>query len=256
MIGYGDRRPDAGNMDEAAIWNAYAKNRNEHYREKLVLQYIPLVKYVIGRQLAHLPDHLSRDDLMSAGIVGLIDAVEKFNPELKVQFKTFAIPRVKGAILDELRSYDIIPRSIRMKMREVQQVMRSLEGKLGRGPYEEEIAVEMGLSVQEYRDLLRKLAPIRFLSLSHTLNNDADWELASSDAGPGLAADNEEVKQLLVEAIQNLDKNERLTIALYYYEKMTMKEIGMVLKVSESRVSQVHTQAILKLRSSIQSSIS
>jgi RNA polymerase sigma factor for flagellar operon FliA len=221
-------------------------------REQLVLRYIPLVKYVINRQLSHLPDHLSRDDLMSAGIVGLIDAVEKFNPDLNIQFKTFAIPRVKGSILDELRSYDIIPRSIRLKMREVQQAMNELESELGRSPYEEEIAKRMELSVDEYRELLRKLSPIRFLSFSQTLNRDSDWEVPTDDAGPALTAENEEIKQLLIEAIQNLDKNERLTVALYYYEKMTMKEIGVVLKVSESRVSQVHTQALLKLRAAIQ----
>jgi len=251
VIGYQDMRNDAAKNDEALLWAQYQQTGNEHVREKLVLRYIPLVKYVIGRQLSHLPDHLSRDDLMSAGIVGLIEAVEKFNPDLKIQFKTFAIPRIKGAILDELRSYDIIPRSIRMKMREVQKTMADLEAALGRSPYEEEIAQNLQLSVDEYRNLLRKLSPIRFLSLSQTLNHDGDWELPSEDAGPMIMAENEEVKQLLVEAIQNLDKNERLTIALYYYEKMTMKEIGVVLKVSESRVSQVHTQAILKLRGAI-----
>lgn len=238
-------------MDEPMLWTTFYRTRAEHLRERLVLQYIPLVKYVIGRQLSHLPDHLSREDLMSAGIVGLIEAVEKFNPELSIQFKTFAIPRIKGAILDELRSYDVIPRSIRLKMREVQQVIADLEGELGRSPHEEEIAQRMHLSVEAYRELLRKLSPVRFLSFSQTLNNEADWEIPSPDSTP-LNADNEEVKQLLIEAIQNLEKNERLTVALYYYEKMTMKEIGVVLKVSESRVSQVHTQAILKLRSAIE----
>lgn len=255
MIGYQDYRSDAAKTDEALLWAKFHQTGNEHVREKLVLRYIPLVKYVISRQLSHLPDHLSRDDLMSAGIVGLIDAVEKFNPQFKIQFKTFAVPRIKGAILDELRSYDIIPRSIRMKMREVQQAMAELESSLGRGPYEEEIAGHLNLSVDEYRVLLRKLSPIRFLSFSQTLNHDGDWEIASEDAGPGMTTDNEEVKQLLVGAIQRLDKNERLTIALYYYEKMTMKEIGVVLKVSESRVSQVHTQAILKLRGTVQQAL-
>ena len=239
-------------QSDGDLWKSYFETRNDRIREKLVLQYIPLVKYVIGRQLSHLPPHLPREDLMSAGIMGLINAVERYNPNLEVQFKTYAIPRIKGAILDELRSYDIIPRSIRLKMKELQQSIRELESELGRTPGEEEIADKMGLKIDSYRDLLRRLSPIRFLSLSQTLNNAAEWDIPDATADATFSSDDNELKSILISAIQKLEKNERLMIALYYYEKMTMKEIAVVLKVSESRISQVHTQAILKLRSVIE----
>jgi len=237
-------------QSEQVLWNNYRETSSEEAREKLVLQYVPLVKYVVNRQLSHLPQHLSRDDLISSGIVGLIHAVEKFNPEFKVKFQTFAIPRIKGSILDELRSYDVIPRSIRLKMKEVKQAIGELEAKLKRSPNEIEVAEDIGLSLDEYRELLRKMSPIRFMSLSQRLNSDAEWELPSE--GKPLSEENyQEMKNMLVEALQNLGKNERLMIALYYYEKLTMKEIGEILGVSESRVSQIHTQAVIKLRSAL-----
>jgi RNA polymerase sigma factor FliA len=236
---------------EEVLWKMYREKKSDHIREKLVIQYMPLVKYVIGRQLTHLPSHLSREDLMSAGIIGLINAVEKFDSDLEVQFKTYAIPRIKGAILDELRSYDVIPRSIRLKMREVQEAIQNLEKNLKRSPSEEEIADYLEINVEQYRDLLRKLSPIRFLSLSQKLNNEGDWDIPDDPSSMITQMDQEEVKQQLIDAIQTLERNERLMVALYYYEKMTMKEISIVLKVSESRVSQIHTQALLKLRSAL-----
>lgn len=236
--------------EELGLWAEYIDTGSERAREKLVVMYVPLVKWVVSRQLSHLPDHLSKDYLVSSGILGLIHAVEKFNPELKVQFKTFAVPRIKGAILDELRSYDVIPRSIRLKMKEVKQAVLHLEAQLKRTPNEKEIAEDIGLSLDEYRELLRKMSPVRFLSLSQRLNSDADWELPADDQ-PESEARYEDMKEELVEAMQRLEKNERLLIALYYYEKLTMKEIGEVLGVSESRVSQIHTQAVVKLRCAI-----
>ena len=236
---------------EAELWERYQTTRNDRIREELVLQYMPLVKYVIGRQLSQLPDHLPREDLLNAGVVGLIEAVERFDPGYNVKFKTYAIPRIKGSILDEIRSYDIVPRSVRLKIRELKETIAELEKELCRTPGEEEIAGRMGISINKYRNLLKKLSPIRFLSLSQTLNNNTEWELPSKKLDQADLRENEELKETLVQAIQELEKSERLMISLYYYEKMTMKEIGMVMDLSESRVSQIHTQAILKLRTRI-----
>ncbi len=245
-------KADKQQKEEEALWKIYQEQKNDHIREKLVIMYMPLVKYVISRQLSHLPAHLSREDLMSAGIIGLINAVERFDSDLNVQFKTYAIPRIKGAILDELRSYDVIPRSIRLKMREVQEAIQSLEKELKRSPAEEEIAQYLEITVEQYRELLRKLSPIRFLSLSQKLDNNGDWDIPDDPSSEMLQMDQEEVKAQLIKAIQTLERNERLMVALYYYEKMTMKEISIVLKVSESRISQIHTQALLKLRSALE----
>jgi RNA polymerase sigma factor for flagellar operon FliA len=235
-------------------WLEYQQTRSEQTKDRLVLHYLPLVKYVIGRMFWNLPSHVPREDLMSCGVMGLIDAVGRFSPERRIRFETFAIPRIRGAILDELRTYDLLPRSVRVKMKEVQKAIRDLEAGLHRSPNEEEIARKLKMSVEEYQDLLRDLGPVCFFSISASFRAESEFETIepADPEDPDLAADNLELRNTLVAAIQNLPKNERLIITLYYYEEMTMKEIGMVLKVSEARISQLHTQAILKLRSTVE----
>ena len=246
--------------DVKDLWIRYRETRNERDREQIVLQYVPLVKYVVGRMFSHLPIHVSREELMSCGVMGLIDAVERYDPARGVKFETFAVPRIRGSILDELRSYDLLPRMKRMKIKEIQEIIHHLEGEYGRSPTDEEIADRLNITVEKYHHLLKDLSPIRFFSLADGLNVEGDWRIQMEAVlkspnvfSPDSGTENREMRKVLVNAIRKLPKNERLLIALYYYEEMTMKEIGMVLKVSESRVSQIHTQALLKLRNAVES---
>lgn len=244
---------------EPGLWELYKRSPSQDLREKLVLQYLPLVKFIVNRMFTHLPAHVSRDDLLNTGTIGLIKAVDRFDPALGNKFETYAIPRIKGAILDELRSYDLMPRSLRAKARELQHAIRDLEIVLGRYPDETEIAAKMGVDVAAYRELLSAISPVRFLSLSDSLNGE-DGENVNITRMSKLVdsnntvetAEGNEMKSILRTAIQKMPEKEKLLVALYYYEELTMKEISKVLKVTESRVSQMHTQAILRLRAQLQ----
>jgi len=247
--------------DVLSLWDRYMETKDETLKKEIVVRYLGLVKFVIARMFSHLPAYLSLDDLENTGIIGLIDAVDRFDPSRGLKFETFAVPRIRGAILDELRSYDFLPRSMRAKVKEVQKAVQSLERKLQRSPNEEEIASELGIEIAKYREILGNLSPIRFLSLSDIIDGGDEGRIANNLASENYARENKlnveqhEIKKLLVKAIQKLPKNERLTITLYYYEEMTMKEIAVVLKVSESRVSQIHTQALIKLRSTLEAAL-
>lgn len=246
-------------LDIEETWKAYAETKDERLREKIVLYYVPLVKYVVARLFTHLPNHVSKDDLLNTGIIGLIKAVERYDPSRANKFDTYAVHRVRGAILDELRSYDLMPRRLRMRAREVQNAIKSLEGELVRYPTDIEIAEKLQLQIDDYYDLIKELSPIRFFPLSDVLNEEGEWKVYKEIKNlPGLddaqnSAERQEIKQALVKSIQDLPKQERLVITLYYYEELTMKEIGVVLKVSESRVSQIHTHAIFRLRNVVES---
>jgi len=243
------------------LWEQYIKTKDEGVKKKIVLKYLGLVKFVIVRMFSHLPSYLSMEDLENSGIIGLINAIDRFDPSRGIKFETFVVPRIRGAILDELRSYDFLPRSVRTKVKEVQKTVRKLEKSLQRSPNEQEIAGELGIEIDKYRDILISLSPIRFLSLSDVLDNGDEGRVATNLASVSYAKENKinieqhELKNILINAIQKLPRNERLTITLYYYEEMTMKEIAVVLKVSESRISQIHTQALIKLRSSIEQAL-
>lgn len=246
-------------LEPEMLWKRYHETKSDMLREKLIIQYIPLVYHVIGRMFHHLPSHVSREDLLSSGVLGLMTAVERYEPSRPAKFETFAIPRIRGAILDELRSYDLVPRSVRLKMRKVQNTIRDLEGELKYSPTDAEIASRLDMSLDDYHDLLKSISPIRFFSLSDSMDGNGEFEIHSNAISVGakqenfeLQTENQELRRALLKAVQMLPKNERLTVALYYYEEMTMKEIGVVLKVTESRVSQIHTQAILKLRNAIE----
>jgi RNA polymerase sigma factor for flagellar operon FliA len=243
------------------LWRRCKVDGDDRARERLVVAYSPLVKYVAGRMASGLPSHVEEADLISYGLMGLIGAIERFEPEREIKFETYAVSRIKGAIIDELRSLDWVPRSVRSKAREVERVHRKLENNLQRAPTEEEMAEELGLSIDDFRDVLLDIANSSVLAL------DDLWTIADPDGGqvslldtirdpnaidPQAELDSAELKDRLADAIESLAERERLVIALYYYENLTLREIGEVLGVTESRVSQLHTKAVLGLRSALQ----
>lgn len=227
-------------------------------REDLILEYIPLVKYLAQRIASRLPQSVELDDLINAGVIGLIDAVEKYDPSKRIKFRTYAEFRIKGAIFDELRSQDVLPRSWRQKIKELDEVYLRLEHRLGRTPTEEEVAREMNLSLEEFHQSLREIHSVNFLSLDGLVDPTCaekgrlkDFLMDEEEKDPLEILGLVELKETLAEAIDELPEKHRLVVALYYYEELTMREIAEVLGVSESRVSQIHSQAILSLRAKL-----
>ena len=239
--------------DVGDLWDDFFKTRSETVREELALRYLPLVKHIVNRLFSHIPDHVSREDLVSSGIVGLLEAIQRYEPGKRVSFQTFAYHRVRGAILDELRSYDLVSRTMRRQLREVEEAIRKLEKEAGETPDEQLIADRLGMGVEEYRQLLVDLRPVRVTTFTDLLSANGDDEPCRDVPDPaGFGEQNaprsREIQDALLNFLQDLPKMERLVISLYYYEQMTMKEIAFVLNLSERRVSQLHTQAILRLR--------
>ena len=224
-------------------------------REEILRRYLPLVRRVVQRLAVRKPPHIELDDLVSWGIVGLLDAIEKYDPRKEALFSTYAQFRIRGAILDHLRSLDWVPRSVRQKAAVIEKVTRELEGRVGRPPTEEEIARELGLTLVEYQDLLGKIGEMTLFSLED-LGFGAGEERIAPDAGdkdeedadPLRALLSQERVHLVADAIGQLPEREKLVIALYYNEDLTMKEVGGVLGLTESRVSQLHSQAMLRLK--------
>lgn len=223
-------------------------------RDRLIVEYAPLVKYIAHRIAMRLPPQIEVDDLINSGILGLIDAIEKFDPSREVKFKTYAEIRIKGAILDELRAMDWIPRSIRKVINRLVDAYHELEQQLGRPARDEEIAEQLGLEIEEFYELLKQAAGVPLISLDGLLNHDEkkrsilscleDPKSANTFGILGLS----EIKDVIVKAIDDLPEKEKQVISLYYYDELTMKEIGKVLDLTESRVSQIHTKAVLRLR--------
>jgi RNA polymerase sigma factor for flagellar operon FliA len=246
------------------LWRRYKHDGDDSARERLVVAYSPLVKFIAGRMASGLPAHVEESDLVSYGLLGLIGAIERYDLEREIKFETFAVARVKGAIIDELRSLDWVPRSVRAKARDVERAHAALEGKLGRSPTDEEMAKRLEMTTEEFNASLLDIANSSVLAL------DDLWTFADPDGGGGQisvldtiqdpeAADPEAeantsaLKDRLADAIEVLPDRERLVVALYYYENLTLREIGEVLGVTESRISQLHTKAVLGLRSRFQS---
>jgi RNA polymerase sigma factor for flagellar operon FliA len=246
------------------LWRRYKQDGDERARERLVVAYSPLVKFIAGRMASSLPSHVDEADLVSYGLLGLIGAIERFDLEREIKFETFAVARIKGAIIDELRSLDWVPRSVRSRARDIERANAALEAELGRQPTDEEMAAKLGMEVDDFNDALLEIANSSVLAL------DDLWTFADPEGGGGQisvldtirdpgAADPEaeaqtaELKDRLADAIESLPERERLVIALYYYENLTLREIGEILGVTESRVSQLHTKAVLALRSRFQS---
>ncbi|WP_263365585.1 FliA/WhiG family RNA polymerase sigma factor [Edaphobacter bradus] len=222
-------------------------------RDVLLMEHLPTVRYIARRIHERLPQHVDLDDLVSAGVVGLIDAFSKFDHTKKVQFKSYAQFRIRGAILDSLRMLDWSPRELRRKGRAVEEAIRAVTQRVGRAPSEQEIAEEMGLSLGEYQQLLGDLKGLEIGSLHLERSEDSgDEELAyvpgPAEEDPLFRCLRGEMKQRLVDAIDELPEKERMVLTLYYYEELTMKEIGLTLGVVESRVSQIHSSAVLRLR--------
>ena len=225
-------------------------------RDQLLLEHLPTVRFLARRIHERLPQHVELDDLISAGVVGLIDAFSKFDHTKKVQFKSYAQFRIRGAILDSLRTLDWSPRELRRKGRAVEEAIRSATQRLGRAPVEAEIAGEMALSLNEYQQLLGELKGLEIGSLHLERSEDSgDEEIAyipgSPEDDPLFRCLKGEMKQRLADAIEELPEKERMVLTLYYYEELTMKEIGLTLGVVESRVSQIHSSAVLRLRTAL-----
>ena len=244
---------------EEERWKLYRKTKDPKIRDYFVKQYAPLVKYVAGKVAIGMPHNVEFDDLVGFGVFGLLDAIDKFDPGKHVKFKTYAVTRIRGSILDELRSIDWVPRSVRQKAREVEETIRSLEASIGRAATDEEIARVLGIEVAEFRQLMLKISGTSLLSLNdvwYTGEDDDKIAIAESiespaSLNPETIVEKEEIKRVIVEAIQELPEKEKKVLVLYYYEDLTLKEIGEVLEVTESRISQLHTKAIMRLRSKL-----
>ncbi|MEM7183616.1 MAG: RNA polymerase sigma factor WhiG [Spirochaetota bacterium] len=245
--------------DEMTLWREYRDTKKEEIRSYLVEKYAPLVKHVAGRVAIGMPQNVEFDDLVSYGIFGLLDAIEKFDPNREIKFKTYAMTRIRGSIFDELRSVDWIPRSIRQKAKQLEQIIGMLENKEGQTVEDEVIAKELGVSMGEYSSLLTKISGTTLVSLNDIwfLGDENDevsfMETLESPANlnPDVIIEKEEIKNIIVEAIKTLPEKEKKVIVLYYYEDLTLKEIGEVLEVTESRISQLHTKAVMRLRSKL-----
>ncbi|MGH9171918.1 MAG: FliA/WhiG family RNA polymerase sigma factor [Acidimicrobiales bacterium] len=236
------------------LWTDYKSTPTRGTRDRLILHYSPLVKFVAGRVLSRLPSTLDPNDLVSYGILGLIDAIEKFDLGRGLKFETYAVPRIRGAILDELRSIDWVPRSVRSKARDAEQAYAKLEHRLRRSPTDEELAAEMGISPAEFDNLMRQTSRASVLQLDEVLftgqlgARTLGDTIADRGEGPGANLELEETRRLVARAITGLPERERQVLTLYYYEGLNLSEIGDILGVTESRACQIHTKAVHQLR--------
>ncbi|MDR2534701.1 MAG: RNA polymerase sigma factor WhiG [Treponema sp.] len=244
---------------EEELWLAYRQNRDSKIRETFIKQYAPLVKYVAGKVAIGMPHNVEFDDLVGYGVFGLLDAIDKFDPDKGVKFKTYAVTRIRGAIFDELRSIDWVPRSVRQKTREVEEAIGSLEAQLGRTASEQEIAEHLRMDGDEYQKTMMKISGTAILSLNDVwFSGDENDKVSIGDSiespvslNPDVIVEKDEIRRVIVEHINELPDKEKKILVLYYYEDLTLKEIGQVLEVTESRVSQLHTKAISRLRSKL-----
>ena len=232
-------------------------------QEEVILRYSPMIKYVANRIAMRLPPHIEVDDLISVGVLGLMDAISKYDSSRGAKFKTYAEFRVRGAILDELRAMDWVPRSIRQKASNVDKVVQGLQSKLSRAPEDEEVAKDMGLSLDQFHNTLNETKSVPIFSLedlgiakeSGEQQSLLDCLAGKADADPQTQIRLIELKEIIAKAIDALPEKERLMVSLYYYEELTMKEIGAVLEITESRVSQIHSKAVYRLRTKLKAII-
>jgi RNA polymerase sigma factor for flagellar operon FliA len=253
----GEKTVDESASDIAELWLEYKEGGTSVARERLILHYSPLVKFVAGRVAAGLPQNIEQSDLVSYGIFGLIDAIDKFDPGRGYKFETYAISRIKGAIIDELRSIDWVPRSVRAKARAIERAYSKLENELRRSPDDKEVAAELGVTEDELATTLGQISFVGVVALDELLSAGSERgsgatvgdTIAGGGHDPVEAFESEEMRQVLADAINRMPDRERLVLTLYYYEGLTLAEIGNVLGVTESRVCQIHTKAIFQLRS-------
>jgi RNA polymerase sigma factor FliA len=238
------------------LWVEYRRSRDQLVRDRLILTYAPLVKFVAGRVGASLPSHVDEQDLVSYGLLGLIGAIERFDPDREIKFETFAMARIRGAIIDELRSLDWVPRSVRTRARQIERAIQALEKELMRAPTDEEIAKKLGVTGEELEESLHEISRSTVAALDELWSPSGGGDQIAlidtieDESGPDPEASLEqtEIKEALAEAISSLPEREKLVVTLYYYEELTLREIGEVLGVTESRVSQLHTKAVLRLK--------
>jgi len=244
-------------ISEEELWIQYKKMKDSKIREHFIIKYAPLVKYVAGKVAIGKPGNVEYDDLVGFGTFGLIDAIEKFDPQKNVKFKTYAVTRIRGAILDELRSFDPFPRTIRQMAKAIERAIQSIESKVGRAATDQEIADELNWDLPTFYTNLTKVHhasnPIYLTQPFYTGDDNdkltiIDTIESSPSLNPDVLAEKEEVKDLIVNAINDLPDKEKKVLVLYYYEELTLKEIGDVLDVTESRVSQLHTKALMRLK--------
>lgn len=240
------------------LWMAYIQHRNPAVQQQLLDAYANLVKYVVDRFSAMLPRYVDKDDLLSSAVIGLMDAIDAFDPKRNVKFESYAMPRIRGSVLDQLREMDWVPRSLRRKAKMMESAMVSLESTLERPPTDEEAAEYLDVDIDTYREMLLEVNAISFVSLDEPISN-ADGQSGTmmdvvedpAESNPLLELEDEDTREQLVHAIEQLPERKRLVVALYYYEELTLKEIGEVLGVTESRVCQIHAEAVLFLRSKL-----
>jgi RNA polymerase sigma factor FliA len=248
--------PPAVDDELGALWDAFKGSASDEARERLILHYAPLVKYVASRVATGLPASVEQADLVSYGMFGLIDALQKFEPGRGNKFETYAIPRIKGAIIDELRAMDWVPRSIRFKAREIEKAHSDLEAMLKRQPTEAEMAERLGISRSELHDVVSQISFVSVLALDELVSVGADRgeqvslidTLADKHLDPTSGVESQETRGLLAAAINSLSEREKIVVTLYYFEGLTLAEIGEILGVTESRVCQIHTKAVGGLR--------
>ena len=262
------QEPEPEGLDEiqeaadsvALAWEEYKATGSSTARDQLILNYSPLVKYVAGRVAVGLPANIEQADLISYGIFGLIDAIDKYDRGRNIKFETYAISRIRGAIIDELRAIDWVPRSVRYKAREVEKAYAALENKLKRPPSDHEIADEMGISTDDLNHIYTQLSSVSLIALDELMSIEGDKgdKLSlletledTKTAGPMEAFESEEMKEILVSAINRLPEREKKVITFYYFAGLTLAQIGEVLGVTESRVCQIHTKAVLGLKGKI-----
>ncbi|HSL11527.1 MAG TPA: RNA polymerase sigma factor WhiG [Actinomycetota bacterium] len=248
-------------VDDAlgAIWHAFKSDGDDDARERLILHYAPLVKYVASRVATGLPSSVDQSDLVSYGMFGLIDALNKFEPGRGNKFETYAIPRIKGAIIDELRAMDWVPRSVRFKQREIEKALADLEAMLKRQPTEKELAERLGVSLAELHEVITQVSFVSVLALDETISVGQDRgeqvslidTLADKGLDPTQGVESQETRGLLAAAINGLSEREKIVVTLYYFEGLTLAEIGGILGVTESRVCQIHTKAVGLLRNQL-----
>lgn len=242
-------------MDEAGrnkLWDDYAKTKSPEIREKIILEYAPLVKLVAGRLSMYLGYNVEYDDLVGYGVFGLIDAIDKYDNMKAVKFETYASLRIRGAILDQIRKMDWIPRTIRQKQKKIDAAMKEIESTKGRAATDEEIAVSLGISEEEYLSWQSQMKITGVVSLNEFMDSGSEIPADQSNQrrfdSPEEVVEKSEMKKVLAEALELLTEKEKKVILLYYYEELTLKEISNILEVSESRISQLHTRALQKLK--------
>lgn len=250
------RIPPAVDEELMTRWDVFKATGDRDAREKLILHYAPLVKYVASRVASGLPSSVDQHDLVSYGMFGLIDALEKFEPGRGNKFETYAIPRIKGVIIDELRAMDWVPRSVRFKARELEKAQADLEAMLKRQPSEEELADRLGMTRSELHEMVSQISFVSVLALDEVVGSGSERgesvalieTLADKGIDPAWGLESQETRGLLAAAINSLTEREKIVVTLYYFEGLTLAEIGEILGVTESRVCQIHTKAVGGLR--------